>query len=273
MKTLFLLASLALAAVGCNAVAEDAAPAAAPAAQAAPTKPIRVLAFSKTNGFRHAKQIDLSHAMLKDFAKAGQITLDSRTGEKPEVFTDEVLKDVDVLVFLHTTDNPKNPLLNKEQRAAFEAFIQRGGGWVGVHGASDGGYDWPFLSEMLGAHFKCHPHQQHADLLVVDADHPSTAHMEKSMKHHEEWYDFTQNIHGKPEFRELLRVDEKTYKPAQPMGDDHPICWCREYKGGRAWYTELGHTEPQYKQEWFQKHILGGIQWAAKREKAAETKK
>lgn len=270
MKTTLLLASLLTASFGCfTACAADAPAAPVAGAPAAPAKPIRVLAFSKTNGYRHGKPIELAHAMLKDFAKDGGMVIDAHSGEKPEVFTQDVLKDVDVVVFLHTTDNPKNPLLNKEQRAAFEAFIQRGGGWVGVHGASDGGYDWPFLSEMLGAHFKCHPAQQTADLHVVNADHPSTAHLEKTFKHHEEWYSFTDNIHGKPEYMELLRVDEKSYK--QPgngvMGDDHPICWCREYKGGRSWYTELGHTEPQYKQEWFRKHVLGGIQWAAKREK------
>lgn len=268
MKTALLLASLLTASLGCFTACAADAPAAA-GAQVAPAKPIRVLAFSATHGFRHGRQIELGHALLKDFAKAGDIVIDAHSGEKGAVFTDEVLKDVDVVVFLNTTDNGKEPLLNKEERAAFESFIKRGGGWVGVHGASDAGRQWPFFSEMLGAHFKCHPAQQVADLVVVDGENPSTAHMEKTMKHHEEWYSFDANIHGKPEFHELLRVDEKSYHPPGNgvMGEDHPICWCHEFQGGRAWYTELGHTEPQYKEAWFRKHILGGIQWAAKREK------
>ena len=30
------------------------------------------------------------------------------------------------------------------------------------------------------------------------------------------------------------------------MGGDHPISWCQNYDGGRAWYTGLGHTRRRY---------------------------
>lgn len=264
MKTTLLLASLfALSLGGFTACAADGGVPVAKEALVVPAKPIRVLAFSKTNGFRHAPQIVKCHAMLADFAKLGSITVDKNSGENPAVFTDEVLKNVDVVIFLHTTDNAKKPLLDKAQRAAFEAFIKRGGGWAGIHGATDGGYDWPFYSEMVGAHFKCHPHQQVAELQVVDPKHLSTEHMEPAFKHHEEWYDFDANVALKPQYHLLLKVDEKTYKPKAPMGEVHPIAWTHEYQGGRAWYTELGHTEKQYGEEWFRKHVLGGIQWAA----------
>ncbi len=283
MKTSLLLSAVFAAtlaaslAMGCVAAA-DAPADSAKEAQAAPAKPIRVLAFSKTGGYRHGAQINLGHAMLKDFAKDGDIVLDAHSGENPAVFTDAVLKDVDVIVFLNTTDNGKVPLLDKEQREAFEAFIKRGGGFAGIHAASDAGRQWPFFGEMVGAHFAGHPAQQDAQLIVVNAKHIATAHLPASFKHHEEWYNFDANIHGKPGFDELLRVDEATYKPRSTnggkpvngMGADHPIAWTHEYAGGRCFYTELGHTEPQYKEEWFRKHVLGGIQWAAGREKKAK---
>ncbi len=58
-----------------------------------------------------------------------------------------------------------------------------------------------------------------------------------------------------------MKVDEKTYKGGT-MGDDHRISWYHEYDGGRAWYTELGHTEESYTEPNYLKHILGGIQYA-----------
>jgi type 1 glutamine amidotransferase len=47
------------------------------------------------------------------------------------------------------------------------------------------------------------------------------------------------------------------------MGAHHPMVWCHEYDGGRAWYTALGHTEESYADPLFNAHLLGGILWAA----------
>jgi type 1 glutamine amidotransferase len=46
------------------------------------------------------------------------------------------------------------------------------------------------------------------------------------------------------------------------MGD-HPIAWCHNYDGGRAWYTGMGHTKEAYSDPLFLKHLLGGIQMTA----------
>ena len=47
------------------------------------------------------------------------------------------------------------------------------------------------------------------------------------------------------------------------MGVDHPIAWCHNYDGGRAWYTGGGHTSESYGESRFRRHLLGGIKWAA----------
>ena len=47
------------------------------------------------------------------------------------------------------------------------------------------------------------------------------------------------------------------------MADDHPIAWCHEYDGGRAWYTALGHTAESWAEPAFLQHVLGGIRTAA----------
>ncbi len=58
-----------------------------------------------------------------------------------------------------------------------------------------------------------------------------------------------------------MKVDESTYQGGK-MGKDHPISWYHDYDGGRAFYTELGHTDESYKEDNFLKHVLGGIQYA-----------
>jgi len=268
MKNILLSASVLIVSLGCDAVMAADAPAIPKTAQAAQAKPVRVLAFSKTNGYRHGPQIALAHAMLADMAQKGELAVDKNSGEDPAAFTDAVLKNVDVVVFLHTIDDPQHPLFDQAQRAAFESFIKRGGGCVGLHASSAVGADWPFYGEMMGAHFMTHSPIQAADLQVVNGNHPATAHLPDVFRHDDEWYVFDANIHGKPGFDELLKVDEKTYAPgAATMKDDHPIAWTHVYAGGRCFYTAIGHTEREYSRPWFRQHILGGIRWAAGRDK------
>ena len=46
-------------------------------------------------------------------------------------------------------------------------------------------------------------------------------------------------------------------------GTDHPISWCRDYQGGRSFYTGMGRTETAYAEDNFQKHLLGALEWTA----------
>ena len=74
------------------------------------------------------------------------------------MFTDESLARYKAVVFLSTTGD----VLNPAQEAAFERFIRRGGGFVGVHSATDTEYDWPFYGALVGAYFAGHPDIQSA---------------------------------------------------------------------------------------------------------------
>ena len=64
-----------------------------------------------------------------------------------------------------------------------------------------------------------------------------------------------------------MRLDESTYTGGT-MGHDHPIAWCHEYDGGRAWYTGGGHTSESFAEPAFRAHLLGGIEWAIGRRDA-----
>ena len=43
------------------------------------------------------------------------------------------------------------------QQAAFERYIQAGGGYAGIHSASDTEYDWAWYGGLVGAYFRDHP--------------------------------------------------------------------------------------------------------------------
>ncbi len=68
-------------------------------------------------------------------------------------FTTRSLRRYDVVIFLSTTGTP---IKDARQRAALTSYIRRGGGYLGVHAASDTRGDWPWYERLVGARFKRH---------------------------------------------------------------------------------------------------------------------
>ena len=223
------------------------------AAAVSPTSAVRVLVFSRTAGFRHDSIPDGIEAVRKLGAK-GPFAMDAT--EDPTRFTPDNLARYRAVIFLNTTGD----VLDPEQQAAFEKYIRKGGGYVGIHAATDTEYTWPWYARLVGAQFASHPHQQEAILRVEDRTHPSTKMLPKDWKRFDEWYNFRESPRGK--VRVLLNLDESTYKDGK-MGADHPASWYHEYDGGFSWYTAGGHTKESYSEPLFLEHILGGIRWAS----------
>jgi glucose/arabinose dehydrogenase len=46
------------------------------------------------------------------------------------------------------------------------------------------------------------------------------------------------------------------------MGADHPVSWCKDHVGGRAFYTALGNTAASFDAS-LTTHLAGAISWAA----------
>jgi glucose/arabinose dehydrogenase len=217
---------------------------------------IRILVFSKTAGFRHSSIPNGKTALLK-LATENNWSVD--TTEDAAVFTEKNLKKYSAVVFLNTTGN----ILNNYQETAFERYIQAGGGFVGIHSATDTEYDWIWYARMVGANFESHPKPQQAKLIVTDKNHPSTKHLSDTWLKTDEWYNF-KNLNK--DVKVLLKIDETSYEGGK-HGSDHPMAWYHEYDGGRAFYTELGHTEESYTDSVYLKHITGGIEYAVGKNK------
>ena len=211
----------------------------------------RVLVFSKTTGFRRSS-IGAGKLALIKMGQENNFVVD--TTEDASYFTEDSLKNYSAVIFLNTTLD----VLNSNQEADFERYIQAGGGFVGVHSATDTEYDWGWYGRLVGAYFDSHPEQQDATLNVVDQTNNSTKHLPKEWKRKDEWYNF-KNI--SKDIKVLIKIDEKTYKGGK-NADDHPMAWYHEFDGGRAFYTALGHTDESWTEENFLKHLLGGIQYA-----------
>ncbi len=211
----------------------------------------RILVFSKTAGFRHSS-IPNGKAAIIELGKQNNFDVD--TTEDANYFTEDSLKNYSAVVFLSTTMD----VLNNHQEADFERYIQAGGGFVGIHSATDTEYDWGWYGRLVGAYFNGHPKPQQAKIQVVDATHISTKHLPAEWTRTDEWYNFkklNKDVHV------LLKIDEKSYEGGT-NGNDHPMAWYHEFDGGRAFYTELGHTEESWKEDNYLKHVLGGIQYA-----------
>jgi MYXO-CTERM domain-containing protein len=223
------------------------------AAGRTPTGNLGVLVFSRTQGFRHGSIDDAVPAIEAMGLNEGW-TVDAT--EDPSVFDPATLAMYRVVVFALTTGD----VLDGDQEAAFEAFMAAGGGYVGIHSASDTEYDWTFYGDMLGAYFDGHPSPQDATITVVDDAHPSTTHLGQTWERFDEWYNFAPNPAG--DVHVLLNLEESSYDGGT-MGDQHPIAWTRETTGGRVFYTGGGHTSESYADPDFLTHLRGGIAWAA----------
>lgn len=213
----------------------------------------RVLVFSKTAGFRHSS-IPNGKAAIMQLAKENDFLVD--TTENAEWFVEDSLKNYSAVIFLNTTGD----VLNHYQQAEFERYIQAGGGFMGVHSATDCEYNWPWYGKLVGAYFKSHPKTQVAKLNVKDKSHPSTSHLPDVWERTDEWYNF-RVAPSDSNVKVLISIDEKSYEGGE-NGDNHPMTWYHDYDGGRAFYTELGHTEESYTDPNYLKHLLGGIQYA-----------
>jgi type 1 glutamine amidotransferase len=214
----------------------------------------KILIFAKTKGFFHSS-IPKGMITLMDICKQNNILVD--TTRDASAFTVDNLKQYKVVVFLNTTGD----VLNDAQQSAFEKYIQSGGGFVGVHAATDTEYDWPWYNKLVGAYFLSHPpNQQVAVIKVVDKNNPATRFLPDNWIRTDEWYNF-KSIN--PDIKVLAYLDETSYKGGE-NGEKHPFIWCHEFDGGRAFYTGAGHRDDNYDELLFQKHLLGAIKWAGK---------
>jgi cytochrome c len=214
----------------------------------------RVLVFSKTAGYRHSS-IPNGIAAIRKLGLENGFAVDAT--EDAGAFTQKNLARYRAVVFLSTTGD----VLNAMQQDVFERYIQAGGGYVGVHSATDTEYDWPWYGRLAGAYFNGHPGNPNVrtgKYRVIDSTHVSTKGLPARFEREDEFYNF-RSID--PTIRVLVEIDETSYQGGT-NGAHHPMSWYHDFSGGRAWYTNMGHTEATYTEPLFLQHLLGGLRYA-----------
>jgi len=211
----------------------------------------RILVFSKTAGFHHSS-IKVGVTAIQKLGLENKFDVD--TTINAEKFTAQNLKQYAAVVFLNTTGD----VLNNEQQTAFEQYIKGGGGYVGVHAATDTEYEWSWYGKLAGAWFINHPHQQVATLNVINRNTIATKDLPEIWKRKDEWYNFKDIS---KDIKVLITIDESSYEGGK-NAPVHPMAWYHDFDGGRSFYTELGHVEESYADPLYLQHLLGGIQYA-----------
>ena len=230
-----------------------AGPAAARDAQGRP----KVLLFSHSTGYRHAS-IEPGVAAIQGLGAREKMTIVA--SEDPNVFSEAGLKDIDAIVLLSTSTDPKKPeseWFQGARRDALQAFVHRGGGVVGIHAASDSHYNWPWYQQMIGGHFARHPQgTPEGTIHVEDRKHPATKMLPADVRRVDEWYYFDDYD---PRAKLLVTLDPATIgeKDVNP----NPVSWAKEFEGGRVFYTAMGHTNESYTDRNMLDHLAGGLKW------------
>ena len=116
-------------------------------------RPARILYFTHSAGYRH-DVIPTSQDVLQRIGATAdfQITM----SEDVAVFTTENLLRYGGIMFFTTGELP----MSNAQRMAFTDFIRAGGGFLGVHSATDTFYQWPEYQKIIGGYFDQHPWHQ-----------------------------------------------------------------------------------------------------------------
>lgn len=223
---------------------------ASPRVSPAPPRPSEVLIFSRTAGFRH-DSIEAGAACMAELA--AELGMRATHSEDPALFSDEGLAPFACVVFLSTTGD----VLDEAEQAAFERFIQAGGGYLGVHAATDTEYEWPWYTGLAGAQFASHPRIQEATLVRTEERSGATEFLPERWERTDEWYNFKAIS---SQIRVLLTLDETSYEGGT-NGEQHPAAWFHEYDGGRAFYTAGGHTEASFAEPLFRRHLQAALSW------------
>jgi type 1 glutamine amidotransferase len=252
---------------------------------AKPQEPRRLLVFSKTNGFRHASIATGKIAMEELGKKTG--AFEAVISDDLENFEVGKLAKFDAICFLNTTQNvfaphkdelasmseeDKKTATAREKRLKenFMKFIKSGGGFVGIHAATDTFHEWEEYGIMINGFFDGHPWT--ADTMVSikvepgKEKHPLVAMFEgRNLDFKEEIYQLKEPYDSKA-VDMLLRLDtektDMTVKGVSRTDGDFGVAWARHWGKGRVFYCSIGHNHEMFWNPQILSHYLAGIQWA-----------
>ena len=179
----------------------------------------------------------------------------------------EKLKEYNVIIMLNTSPN------TKDERDAFEQYMENGGGWVGFHAAAynDKNTHWPWFVKFLGGGvFYCNNWPPQPVLVEVDnEEHPVTKNLPASfVAPASEWYQWTPSPRQNKDVEVLLSLSPKNY----PLGikdvvnfGDFPIVWSN--KNYRMIYLNMGHGDEEFIDGTQNLLLVNAFRWVVSKDK------
>lgn len=202
--------------------------------------------------------------------EAAALELFTRPVEKIDFsrFDSAFYRDLTGVVFVAAADVKCGALPPASARAALREAVERGMAFVGVHGAAGLFPEWREYAEMLGAARvgRLLPADgPPVTLRVLDRDHPAGSALGAMWFLQDEIYEFREP-YARDKLHVILELDVHSVDlaSAKPQRSDRDfgLAWTRYHGRGRVFYTGLGGNERNWREERFQKHLLGGLRWA-----------
>lgn len=220
-----------------------------PAPATVPAAKFNVVAFY--NGTFDLAHINFVHEANARFPKMGDQNGFTYTATRNwGHLNKDFLANCQVVMFLD--DSPHDPA----QRAAFQQYMENGGGWMGFHvcafTTNPKEWDWYFNTFLGSGAFRNNTwFPTTAILKVEDKDHPAMKGLsEKFTSAVSEWYSWTNDLTKNPDIDVLASVDPSSF----PLGTDpkqswyegyYPILWTN--KKFKMIYANFGHNAMDYK--------------------------
>lgn len=252
---------------------------------AKPKEDRTILVFSATNGFRHASIATGKLALTELGETTGAFT--TVVSDDLANFEKDKISGFDGICFLSTTmdvfmphPNARKDMKPEELKAAEERavtlkgnlmeWVRNGGGFIGIHAATDTFYEWDDYGRMINGYFDGHPWGSGTPVSIKvepgQESHPLVSMFEgENVEFPEEIYQFKAPYDSKA-VHMLLRLDiEKTDMKLDGIkrtDGDFGVAWARNWGKGRVFYCSLGHNHEIYWHPKVVRHYLAGIQWA-----------
>ena len=216
---------------------------------------------------------DAQYAALKQGREPGDAEVRRRPGQAVGERHQRAnrLKHYNAVVFLNTGAD----VLNAAEQAAFEEYFRGGGGFVGVGKAIETNPGWEFLTEILGTRAAGRLDAQTVTNKVADRVHDASKSLPEYWNLSDTYYNWTANVRGQSHV--LTTVSDAPFDrtgdgpqisalTGGTMGADHPVTWCKDWKGGRSYYTNHGASGAAFADAnfaVFAKELTGAITWAS----------
>jgi PKD repeat protein/type 1 glutamine amidotransferase len=172
------------------------------------------------------------------------------------------------VTFLNTTGD----YLTDAQQSAFESYFRAGGGFVGIGSAVELEPGWAFLTDVIGSRSTAKLDAQTVTNKVADRVHDASKNLPEYWNLNDTYYNWTSNVRGVSHVLTTVSDAPFTKTGDGPtinaltggtMGADHPVTWCKDYQGGRSYYTNHGASAAAWSDANLVKELVGALVWAS----------